>query len=91
MYTGAIRFRKLGGTDADWINGWFNGIAVAYSDLPGVPELSVQQDGSFQTRPAGTAAANPNGWEVCKPHPSGPFLIYSGTGINYAVEYCGRV
>lgn len=48
--------------------------------------LSIQPDGSQQTRPAGTDAE----WEGCTVDPSINVLHFSGTGIPYQVVYKGR-
>jgi len=104
-YTGAIVFWSTyigdpagpGGP----VNGWFNGTAVAYSDVLGWidpddgkaydhPELSVQPDGTFQKRKPGTAAANPGGFETCAWSGSYPALVYHPLGIPFPIQAHAR-
>lgn len=48
--------------------------------------LSIQPDGTQQTRPPGTDAI----WEQCSVDPNINVLHYSGTGVPYQLVYRGR-
>lgn len=91
-YVGYIKFWSVpvGFPGGDWIDGYCNGSAVCYiGGLHNLDELSVQKDGSYQTRPPGTQAQNPGGFETCTTHPSLNVLVYAGTGVAFAVQFIG--
>lgn len=54
--------------------------------LPTGESLSVQPDGTFQTRPAGTSGS----YEVCQPDSALNVLRFSPQGIAYPIPYRGR-
>ena len=74
-----------------WIPGWLGGdtgYQVAYStQQQNGLVLSVQSDGTYQTRPPGSDGQ----YEQCLPHDSFPTLIYNPAGVPYQILYKVRI
>lgn len=75
------------GVGSKWIAGALvaAGNQFVVTNLDGTV-LSIQPDGSQQTRVAGTAGP----WEVCTVDPSINILHYNVNGIPYDLVYRGR-